>query len=85
LDFAGRRFLHDFVEEQSKSNIPDAGDCDGGDGDGGDGDAGNGDGGDGDGDGVDSDGGDADGGGGDEDWKKGVDRMHAVWEICIML
>jgi len=62
LDFAGRRVLHDLVEEQSNSIIPDAGDCDGGGGDGGDGD-----GGDGDGDGVDGDGGDGDGGGGDDD------------------
>jgi len=57
LGFAGRRVLHDFVEEKLKIKIPDAGHCDGGDGDGGDGD----------GDGVDGDGGDDDGGCGDDD------------------
>ena len=36
----------------------------------------------GDGNGGDSNDGD---GGGDDDWKKGVDRMHAVWEIWFVL
>jgi len=42
-------------------------------------DAGDCDGGDGNGDGGDGD------GGGDNDWKKGVDGMLAVWEICLIL
>jgi len=65
------------MEEHSKSKIPRGGDGFGGDGDDGDGD---GDGGHGDG----GDGGDDDGDEGD-DWKQGVDRMHAVWEICFIL
>ena len=32
----------------------------------------------------DCDGADGDGGG-DDDWKKGVDGMHTVWEICFIL
>ena len=43
----------------------------------------------GDGDGGDGDGGDGDGSdgddGGDDDWTKGVDGMHAVWEICCIV
>jgi len=32
------------------------------------------------------DGGGGDGeGSGNDDWKKGVDRMHAVWDICFIL
>ena len=65
----------------------DGGEGDGGDGDGGDGNGGNGDSGDrdgGDSDGRDDDGRDGDGGGHD-DWKKGVDSMHTVWDISFYL
>jgi len=67
------------IGEKSKNKIPNGGDSDGGDRDGGNSNSTDGDGGDGN--GGDGHGGDSDGGGGD-DWKNGVDRMHAVWEIC---
>jgi len=65
----GGVYYIELMEEECNSKIPDGADDASSDGNGDEG---------------DGDGADGDGGGGN-DWKKGVDRMYTVWEICFIL